>query len=284
MAEEKSGLALAADRIRETAKWLTLGFAAIGAIMVAGSQLSSMGSLEVGSGRFWYAILGGAAASIGALAALLATAWTATTPAVTLSALVAKTPKGADSVVKDKGLLQGYADVGALSGAYETAVTDRKTALEAHYGNINDANLKNRAEVEENRAMMLHGIADGLVSVVAYSHLAHRWSVAVKWIVGGALVAAGGLGLFAWAANPPADAKASAASANVLTTPSSKTVMLTADGVEALKGKLGDGCDTAKSLNVLVLGDTPSGPDVLIDNDGCAVLRVVMTTAWGTVQ
>jgi hypothetical protein len=48
----------AADRIRETAKWLIASFAAVGAVLVAGSQLSSVGSLRASDARFWLALVG----------------------------------------------------------------------------------------------------------------------------------------------------------------------------------------------------------------------------------
>jgi len=52
------------DRIRGAAKWLIASSAAVGAALIAGSQLSSVGKLEIGlpttvaSARLWIAAAG----------------------------------------------------------------------------------------------------------------------------------------------------------------------------------------------------------------------------------
>lgn len=79
----------AEDRIRETAKWLTLSLALLGGVVVAGTQFSSIGSLDPGGSRFWAAVVGGIAAAIGTAAILLGAVWTATTPSVSLENLKA---------------------------------------------------------------------------------------------------------------------------------------------------------------------------------------------------
>jgi hypothetical protein len=67
-------LANASDqRIRDAAKWLIGSAAAVGAALIAGSQLSSIGQLEFGwptsdaAARLWVAVLG-AMLAIGAVA------------------------------------------------------------------------------------------------------------------------------------------------------------------------------------------------------------------------
>ena len=45
MADRLGGIRGAADRIRETAKWLTVSLATLGAVLIAGSQLSDIGKL-----------------------------------------------------------------------------------------------------------------------------------------------------------------------------------------------------------------------------------------------
>jgi hypothetical protein len=61
---EPTPLAAANQRIRDTAKWLVASAAAIGAALIAGSQLSSIGRLELGwpaseaTARLWVATAG----------------------------------------------------------------------------------------------------------------------------------------------------------------------------------------------------------------------------------
>jgi len=75
--EPSTGLQGAADRIRETAKWLTVSLAAVGGVLVAGSQLSDIGALEPGTDRFTAAIVGAAIAAFGSTVVLWTTIWTA---------------------------------------------------------------------------------------------------------------------------------------------------------------------------------------------------------------
>ena len=97
----------------------------------------------------------------------------------------------------------------------------------------------------------------------------------------GGLLAAGGLGCLAWAAHPPEDAQASAAAANVMTSPRIAYLKLNGTGRTDLREQLGDDCDT-RALQVLVLASTAAGPD-LLDESGCKPIRPVLTSAWGTV-
>ena len=77
--ETASALDEANNRIREAAKWLVASAAAVGAAMLAGSQLSRIGELEVGlpvtveHARLWVALVG---AGLG-LVAVVYTIWTA---------------------------------------------------------------------------------------------------------------------------------------------------------------------------------------------------------------
>src|SRR5512144_1087454 len=86
------GLVGAADRIRETAKWLTVSLAAIGGVLVAGTQLSDIGSLEPGSDRFRVAIVAAVVAATGSALVLWATTSTATVSAVSLIDLASNDP------------------------------------------------------------------------------------------------------------------------------------------------------------------------------------------------
>jgi len=89
-AEAKTTSELAIDRIRETAKWLTVSLAALGAILIAGSQLSDLGTLELWSKRFWAAIAGAAVAVAGTALILWLAIWIATTPLMTFTQILAE--------------------------------------------------------------------------------------------------------------------------------------------------------------------------------------------------
>ena len=70
-----TGLGAAADRLRESARWLVLTSGAVAAVVFAGVGLSRFGDLDpdTDTPEFWWALAGAAAALVGAFAALLTT-------------------------------------------------------------------------------------------------------------------------------------------------------------------------------------------------------------------
>ncbi|MEU7871866.1 hypothetical protein [Dactylosporangium sp. NPDC049140] len=284
MAEESTGLSGAADRLRESAKWVTVSLAAVGGVLVAGLQLSDLGQLEVGSDRFVLAIAGGAVAFAGAVIVLYATSSVLTGSSVSLNSVARRTPAGAGHVVDDPTLLNGHADVAALRTEYLAAVDERRTTLRDHLASPADADRRAKAQAADARAVAVSEVTQALLRVVSYENLAHRWRVAAPWIAVGGALAAAGVGCYAWSANPPAKAVASAAVPNVLTAPAAKRLTLTAQGVEQLGKALGSSCDTKQPIKVLVLDTTAAGPDVVTDQlPPCARVRFILGADWGTI-
>jgi len=123
-----------------------------------------------------------------------------------------------------------------------------------------------------------------LIDVVAYKRLAYRWRRAGLALLACGVLAAAGIGTFAWAANPPDKVIASTATPSVLTTPTTVTVALTSQGQLALRNALGPKCATISTLRALSLGDTNAGPDVLVQQKGCNMVRFVAVADWASVQ
>lgn len=284
MAEEAPPLQAAADRIRETAKWLTVSLGALGTVLVAGSQLSGLGSLEPSSDRFTVAVVGAIVAGVGAAIILAATALIAATPAVALDTLDVDSPKGVNKVLTDPSLLQGHGNVADLRQAYDDSLDKRETAMTAHYDDPDNAGLKTAARVADANAVRLQAIAMGLVGAASYANLAYRWRRAALAVGVGALLAAAGVGCFAWATNPPEDAVASSAAASVLTAPKPKVLKLNATGVSELTEALGTTCPASEPIAVLLLANTAAGPDVVVDESKCTRIRMVVTSTWGVVS
>lgn len=313
---DPSPLTDAADRIRETAKWLTVSLGSLGAILVAGSQLSSVGDLAPGSGRFWLAV-GSAAVAVGVTVAILGfVIWVATTPARDLDGLTRSTPRGAEHVVTSKTHLAPYASLAALNSAWAAAVAEQtragkvlKTAAQAAQSAVqaeaesatDPAKAKAQAQAataaktalagaqsEMNQAnadvRFVRDAGEHLLEVVGYANVAGRWTYAAKWTLGLGVLAAIAVGAFAWAANPPEDAKGTAANPAVVGKATSVTVTLTDQGREALEESLGTGCDLDKPMSGVLLGKTDAGADVLIDNDPCEPVRFVAGPGWAAVE
>lgn len=276
------GLVGAADRIRETAKWLTVSLAAIGGILVAGTQLSDIGALEPGSRRFSIGIIAAVVAAAGSAIVLWATTSTATAPAVSLTNLSSsQPPAGTRQALNDASLCGVYRSIAELKTTYEAALRQRRSDYEAWLADPQDPQKVAAVKRADADAVSISNDVGILLEVAAYQALSHRWGVNRWWMMGGAALAAGGIGIFAWAANPPGPATASVVAPGLLKTPTEATVQLTSQGEGVLRGRIGKRCGTP--LKVLVLGTADAGPDLLVEQAGCAPTRFVLLPSWGSV-
>jgi hypothetical protein len=339
MADDGAGVVAGAARIRDTAKWLTISLATLGGILVAGSQLSDIGTLKPGTGRFVAAIIGGLVAATAAIIIMWLSILIATSRSITMARLTGEAgkapPKGLGNLLTDQRFLNGRPGICVLNQEFMEALTQRDAvykALESTVERVYAANLcmvkavhelatnpkltlpewagvrENVTKTAENAAEELKAAkaersahtlaasaADAKVTALnatviallqdaSYRNLAHRWRRMGAVILGCGVLAAFGIGLFAWAANPPAAVKASAATPAVLTTPGRATVKLTADGREALQDALGATCPLSSPLAALKLGETDIGTDVLVQQSGCVPTRFVAVPAWADVH
>lgn len=282
-ASSGGGLEGAADRIRETAKWLTLGLAAVAGVLVAGTQLSDIGQLELFSHRFWVAAAGGALAFAGCATVLWQTISIATTQVVTLHGLTGSVTGDVAAVISDPLLLGGYQDPKSVENAYETALAERRVSYADYVGNPTSG-TRERAVVADAAAVSVSSIAKALVHVASYTALAERWRKARLFVVIGGIVAACGISIFAWAANPPPDVAGSSVTPGTLKSPVPGTANLSAESHVVLASALGKSCQLNAPLKVLVLGQTDAGPDILVQESGCAAIRLVLVPAWGSVR
>jgi len=220
-------------------------------VLVAGTQLSSIGSLALGSMRFWVVVVGGLLALAGVGAVLWSTIAALTAPAVGLHAVTGTNPPA--------GVEKALAD---------PADEARRTA----------------AQVADADVTHLDGLVGTLLDVTAYQALAEQWRRSRSTLVVGAAVAAIGISMVAWAANPPDGAAGTSVSPAVLTAPEPGTLRLTQQGRDALSTTLGSDCDVTVPLEVMVLAPTAIGPDVMVTADDCRPSRFVLVPAWGTVS
>jgi hypothetical protein len=147
---------------------------------------------------------GGALGALGSALAIWWTSSTATTPTVSLADLASnKPPSGTQQVLGDKTLLAGRDSVSALSTEYEEALKERRETYADHQLAPTDNARKIAAQEADARAASLNADVRGLLEVAQYTTVAQRWSKARFAILGAGVVAAVGIGLFAWAADPP---------------------------------------------------------------------------------
>ena len=229
MAEEKAQPTqrelsdIANERIREAAKWLIGAFAAVGAALIAGSQLSSIGKLRgcfeltLECSRLWIALLGGAIGLAGVVWAIWIGAQLLLPLSLPPSDLQDEWKKGDKSAVyrffaRNRSYKQGFKDFEDLQNL-EDAAYDRYDKAE---GKLDSATRGSRAlereftKAQEELDELLER-SEAFVLIANQELLAERFKrSALPKLLGAAIVAALGIGLFAWAANPSEAALASA--------------------------------------------------------------------------
>jgi hypothetical protein len=199
----QSPLAAANQGIRDTAKWLIASAAAVGAVLIAGSQLSSIGRLEAGwptsaaTARLWVAAAG-ALLGLAAVVYAIATAVRVLLPVQVLISDLAEnwaqpTP-GLAPVVgffrRRPKFLQGFATPAEL--------IDRRDALVAALGEPDaDPRLPDRIQALDRRIEAVEDVANHEALKAAFERCLRRLLVA-------AVLATAGIIAYAWAANPPA--------------------------------------------------------------------------------
>jgi Pentapeptide repeats (8 copies) len=197
-----SSYARGAERVRDAAKWLLGAFGAIATVLIAGTQLSSIGSLN-GSGRLVLAIVAAVVALIGlGVAAWLALDIMMPSPA-SLQEVVSKEPKNKLAETHPE-LLQGFDSVEDLKNDYVAALKTRKDTVEKHY------QMPPLASADEVKAagnlVQVIGQAvqevEGITAYIALESKLRDPGRRGRLFFLAAAVAAG-IMLFAWAANPP---------------------------------------------------------------------------------
>jgi hypothetical protein len=230
--EPADPFAAPSDRIRGAGKWLVAASAAVGAALFAGSQLSSIGSLSLctGSSWEWNAECGRLPlAMVGAVLGLVAVAYTMWQAAdlmapqgIPMDDLEAAWSAGlklqderavkqpvAPSAVSDVDkrvradvafFLRNPAQLGANSpGDVERARIEAWEALVQARASGSDADEKKAQQKYDDKASRVAT----LLKTAQFAMLQDRFRTLLKRLLAAAAVAALGIGLFAWAANPP---------------------------------------------------------------------------------
>ena len=202
------------DRIRDASKWLVASAAAVGAALIAGSQLSDIGDLPVGApttvehARLWVAVLG---AMLGLLA-VVQVIWRAVQillPAMvtveTLHAAWDAPPRDLRGVIgffqAQPRYLQGFATPGELI-EYRT---ERASALAGTPG-LPGLTGEERDELATGIQAELSDLDRRVTAIevmAAHELLKSQFHGALPRLLLSAGLAALGVTAFAWAANPP---------------------------------------------------------------------------------
>ena len=193
----------AVDKIRDTARWLILAFAAVGAAIAGTAPLSNIGKLQTSDSRFWVAI----AAAVATLVAIAVAIWVA---------IRVFTPEaiGLDDLVQDKQLRAIFASYYEMLGGHGRNLDEFKRELDAAREAQEKAAAKHRKEphnahaaAEERAATKELDVYTPTVALIMhvghYVHAERRFTTARRWMFACALAGGVSIVFFAWAANPP---------------------------------------------------------------------------------
>ncbi|MEV4134696.1 pentapeptide repeat-containing protein [Dactylosporangium sp. NPDC049742] len=197
------------DRIRDASKWLVASAAAVGAALIAGSQLSDIGRLPVGAptsvehARLWVAVLG----AVLGLVAVVHVIWRAVQillPALVtieeLDAAWAAPPRDLRPVVAffraRPKYLQGFSTPGEL-------IEHRAERADALAGTAERSGGVGEEEEIRGEITDLDQRITTIEMMAAHERLKSQFHGALSRLLVSAAVAALGVTAFAWAANPP---------------------------------------------------------------------------------
>ena len=202
-------LAAANQRIRDTAKWLIASSAAVGAVLIAGSQLSSIGRLDAGwpttaaTARLWVACLG----ALLALAAVIGAIWAAVSVLLPVQVLISDLAENWDRPAPELRPVVAFfrRRPKFLQGAATPAeLVERRADLVARLGQADPpADLRDRIQAMDLRIGAVEDVANHEALKAMFQRCLRRLVIA-------SVVAAAGLVAFAWAANPPPAAASTA--------------------------------------------------------------------------
>jgi hypothetical protein len=272
LASERNLYAAGAEQsihaIQDTAKWLLGVFAALGAALLAGTQLTGFGQLGIGSVRFWVVVfcLPIALSSIGwAIWKVLA--------------VIVTDPIDLDLLTPEELVFLRPLLPDGMTPA--TVIAQKRNLLQLlEHGRDEQFGAKSPT-TESQVASEILTLQDTLIENM---HASIRWRrtnkqalVARKHAFIGSTIAAIAILLGAWAANPP--------TVKMVTFPSplSGTVIMNSVGVEKFERRLGHLC-VATPVQVLILGLTGDQIDVVsVPTSQCRMIRFAMTEKYGVM-
>lgn len=300
----KSGgnpLARAADRIREAAKWLIVSFAAVGVTLYGGLQLASIGKLSSDEpARLAAAGIGIFLGLVGLTIAIAAASSVVTKSYASLRWLRHLPP--ADSIRMniegDRSLLGGYENLDRLACEIESAQQRRQNAYEARYApepanetadqrNARAAASNKELELAEKWTASLKNIEANVLNTASFIRVASAYEKARRAMFAGAGIAAIGIALFAWGANPPQLITAeqilppAPSDVTIIVAPSARDIPRPDLGGRSLQQLLGKGCDLSAVQGIAVGAEGSSYQVVSIRTQKCSTVFFRISPSQG---
>jgi hypothetical protein len=196
---------VAIDKLRESARWLILAFAAIGVALAGSAPLSNLGKLEIDDWRLWVAV-GAAAVGLGAIAAAIWAAVNVAEPITRDLATLVKDRELAALFAANWELLRGHGrSLAAFKKEYDGAREGYREALQRLEEERTDKNVQDEAE-KKKRFFQLAPIVARITEEGLLIAARRKYRRALRAMFAAALVAGFAIVAFTWASNP-AEAK-----------------------------------------------------------------------------
>jgi pimeloyl-ACP methyl ester carboxylesterase len=260
IADPTASWSSAIDQIRVSARWILSSFAAVGAVLVAGSQLSDLGALE--GSRLALSLAGALAALVGIGLAVGGMSAVLTPRATTLSDLCRMERDGSSAFSKQLAespeWLQEQADsVAQLHERYVAARVKRQQAKQALDEVPDDPARAKDYRLADECVQDLRLVGMQLRPIGGYYRVRAAFLRGRRLAFVGATLVAVGMLAFAYAAHPEQDGADDVALGSA---PAAATLSLSGDGATRLADVLGEDC--VGPVAVLVLDGAPTSYDV----------------------
>jgi hypothetical protein len=274
----------AVERNRDVAKWLLVTFAAVGGTLIAGSQLSDLGTLH--DTRLLVACVAAAGALLAVAAAVGGVSRVLLPQAATVARL-SKDPdfEGARTLLRsDPSLFRGLAaNLDDFLNRYDDAVSSYHAKWKLAEGRPHDS-TEYVAALDQEEVMLAYAEALTAIQGLAVWKRVDELFRQARWVVlACAVVVGAGTVVFAYAAHPPEAKTESLAPDSVPAFASPRLVNIagTAAANRALRAIVGRHCDVAR-LRALAIGGSGSRPEIVtLPRQGCTPRLLTMTSDLG---
>jgi hypothetical protein len=207
----------------QSAKWMTVALAGVGALLLGALQLADVGALQE-TDRIAAAAVGGGLAGLGVVVAVVMTVGAMLPSRGSLTELrrIEASTERKDEFLKkwlqaNRGaLLRDRNDtVEKLAQAYEKALVDQRAAFEAYFANPGSAALEQRARESGDWVLFLNGLVVELVAAAKLVEARRAVQRSRVVVAGLAVVIAAGTVALVWATNPAEEPAADLRGANL---------------------------------------------------------------------
>ena len=268
-------------QIREVVKWLIAAFAAVGGLLIAGSQLAEIGQLT--GWRLAAAIAAIFLVLLGVAVAILE----AVRVFIPLPLGLKDVAEGKDlerirsKIAADPSLMHWQAaSVPELRARQEALLKDETEAWQIFKRDENDKEALRLAERASADRVVVQEAVTSVVAFARYTLASELFKRSLRGMLAGATIAALAIALFAWAAHPE-DKDDEETAPVVAKVPTSIVVNLSPAGEDALGEKLGAGCDANAVPAVALGGEADALEVVTVPSDTCSLQRFTLTETLG---